>query len=272
MKVSFANFKTNPYFFLQYFFLQMCFTVSLLLVVHSLITIELSFNYKLSYLLYLPLTFIFGLQIPVLLHNCVHYNVKPKWLNELLGEMCGFFVLFGMAPFRISHVLHHAHSDDDELDPHPPRGKGFLQFVGSTQVNTIRVISNQYFDKFGRNKKTYSIMALQMIFYYIGLLSRLAVWFILFGPSLFVAIFLPAYVTNLLVFAHINYATHREDENGEMEIVNLNHNFYYKVVNFFGAGAYYHLNHHKYPNLYNPKSMEKEEPIIPSFLSALRRR
>jgi fatty acid desaturase len=226
-------------------------------------------NLSLSHLALLPFAFIFGLQVPVALHNAVHFNIKPRILNEIVGEVCGFFVLFGMAPFRISHVLHHANADDHDLDPHPPMGKSFFYFLSTTQMNSIRVIANQYFSIHQRNRKTISIMALQMPVYYIGLAARAFIWWKLLGPTFFVAFFIPAYITNLVVFAHINWATHQTLSSGEVVIVNLNHNLYYKAVNFLGAGAYYHLNHHLKPGLYNPSIMEAPKKVEPtSFVEA----
>lgn len=256
--ISFKNFRKDPFFFLKYFAVQMVIMVSVAFLVKDITHggLELS----LTHLLTLPLAFAFGLQIPVALHNAVHFNIKPKVLNEIIGELCGFFVLFGMAPFRISHVLHHANSDDEELDPHPPMGKSFLYFLASTQLNTIRVIGNQYFSNHGRNRKTLTIMGLQMPVYYIGLFARLFIWWKILGPTYFVAFFVPAYFTNLVVFAHINWATHQTLPSGEVVIVNLNHNLYYKAVNLIGAGAYYHLNHHLRPGLYNPSTMEAPKP------------
>ena len=232
-------------------------------------------NLHLSHLLILPFAFCFGLQVPVLLHNTVHHNIKPKWLNELLGELCGFFVLFGMAPFRISHTLHHAYPDDHELDPHPPEGKSFLHFLANTQLNTIKTIANRYFEFHGRSYKTYAIMGFQMFFYYIGLILRIAAWYKVLGPTLFVTFYIPAYLTNLIAFAHINFATHQTLPSGEVIIVNLNHNIYYKTVNLIGSGAYFHKNHHINPSLYNPSLLElspkknNEKEISPNidFLS-----
>ncbi len=252
--ISFKNFRKDPFFFLKYFAVQMVIMLTVAFLVKDITHggLELSWMHLLS----LPLAFVFGLQVPVALHNAVHSNIKPKLLNELVGEICGFFVLFGMAPFRISHVLHHANADDEELDPHPPMGKSFAWFLATTQLNTIRVIGNQYFNIHGRNRKTLTIMSLQMPVYYVGLFARLFIWWKILGPTYFVAFFIPAYVTNLVVFAHINWATHQTLPSGEVVIVNLNHNLYYKIVNFIGAGAYYHLNHHLKPGLYNPSTME----------------
>ncbi len=265
MKVTMKQFRTDKYFFFKYFLFQMLITAPIAVILFLKGNFSFTTQLELIHLVIIPLAIVFGIQVPVMLHNAVHYNIKPKWLNEILGELCGFFVLFGMGPFRISHVLHHAHADDHDLDPHPPMGRSFLVFLATTQLNTIRVISNQYFDKFGRNNSTYSIMGVQMCFYYIGLISRLAIWFMLLGPTFFIAFYIPAYLANLIVFAHINFATHIEDENGNVEIVNLNHNLYYKTVNFISSGAYFHKNHHKYPNLFNPALDTNQERKLPWF-------
>jgi fatty acid desaturase len=256
--ITFKNLPLDPIIFFKYFSVQMVIMVTAAFLVKDIAHSEFSLSFW--HLGLLPVAFAFGLQVPVALHNAVHFNIKPKLLNEIVGEVCGFFVLFGMAPFRISHVLHHANADDEELDPHPPRGKGFLYFLGTTQMNSIRVIGNQYFSVHGKNKKTYAIMALQMPVYYVGLLARLFIWWKLMGPTYFAAFFVPAYFTNLVVFAHINWATHQTLPSGEVVIVNLNHNLYYKLVNLIGAGAYYHLNHHLKPGFYNPSTMEAPKP------------
>lgn len=262
MKVSFAEFRKNPYFFLKYFSTQMIVMIALSLI--AVLTLGTSQEYiphlKSYHFLMLPFAFCFGLQVPVLLHNVVHYNVKPKWLNEILGELCGFFVLFGMAPFRISHTLHHAYPDDHEKDPHAPEGKSFLHFLSATQLNTIKTIANKYYEFHGRSFKTYSIMGIQMACYYVGLVLRGYLWFKVLGPTMFVAFYVPAYLTNLIVFAHINFATHKTLPTGEVVIVNLNHNLYYKTINFIGSGAYFHKNHHTNPNLYNPSLLKVEKP------------
>lgn len=261
MKISFAEFRKNPYFFLKYFSMQMIVMIVLSLVVVLTLGLSLDFvpHLKSYHLLMLPFAFCFGIQVPVMLHNVVHHNIKPKWLNEIIGELCGFFVLFGMAPFRISHVLHHAYPDDHEKDPHAPQGRNFLHFLSITQLNSIKTIANKYYEFHGRSFKTYSIMGVQMACYYVGLVLRAYIWFKVLGPTLFVAFYIPAYLTNVIVFAHINFATHKTLPTGEVEIVNLNHNLYYKMVNFIGSGAYFHKNHHTNPNLYNPSLLKVEQ-------------
>jgi fatty acid desaturase len=254
MKITFQEFRRSPYFFFKYFLFSMLTVAVPFFVLLNTSTLNFIPELTWGHLWLLPFAFVFGIQVPVILHNAVHFNISPRWLNELIGELCGFFVLFGMAPFRISHVMHHAHADT-ELDTHPPMGKSFAHFLATTQLNTIRVIAGQYFERHGHSRKTHTIMAGQMVFYYLGLVMRLGTWFILLGPTYFVAFYLPAYITNLVVFAHINFATHQTLPSGEVIIVNLNHNLYYRVVNALSAGAYFHKNHHLRPKLYNPSKL-----------------
>jgi hypothetical protein len=57
----------------------------------------------------------------------------------------------------------------------------------------------------------------------------------------------------MFVFSHINYVTHETKEDGSVVLYNLDSNLYYKFVNFFGSGVYYHKNHHLHPAQYNPQ-------------------
>ena len=256
MKITYPEFKRSRFFFLKYFAGQMVMVLALFATLQVTRPIG-AWHFALSWLhlVLLPIAFCVGVQVPVALHNAVHFNIKPRWLNELVGELCGFFVLFGMGPFRISHALHHRHPDTD-LDPHPPVGKSFWYFLSTTQLNTIRVIARHYFELHGKSRQTYATMVVQMLCYYVGLVLRPWCWLLVLGPTVFVTFFVPAYLANLIVFAHINWATHQTLADGSVVIVNLNHNWYYKVLNVIASGAYFHLNHHHRPNLYNPQLLE----------------
>ena len=256
MRVSYANFKKDKFFFLKYFFNQMSWSLIILALLLVVKGIHFSgFEFQTWQIIPAIIAVLFGIQVPAVLHNAVHHNIKPRWLNELIGEVAGYFVLFGLGPFRISHVLHHAHADS-EFDPHPPNGKGFLYFLATTQLNTIRVIRRRFLNIHGSSAKTHSVLALEIFFYYISLVARLVSWVLLLEPTYFMVFFVPAYLTNVLVFAHINFATHKTHADGRVEIINLNHNFYYKLVNRIGSGVYFHKNHHLKPGLYNPSAME----------------
>ncbi len=252
MSIDWRNFKRDPHFFLKYFFTQMVTSLALFVGLHQ---VRAPFAEGLQVTVWhLPLilaSIVLGVMIPSLLHNAVHFNLRRRWLNEVVGELGGFFVLFGLGPFRISHFLHHAFADS-ERDPHPPRGKRFLPFLLTTQMETIKVIRKAYLDMHGDDRRTQTILFVEMGFYYVSMIARLACWLWLLGPTLFVCFYLPAYLTNLVVFAHINFATHQTQDDGSVAIVNLNHNAYYKVVNLVGSGVYFHKNHHLKPSAFNP--------------------
>lgn len=255
MKLNYREFKKDQFFFFKYFLGQMFISVVILYGIF-LLRGPLSFDFDFSnwHFLTIPVAMIIGVQAPALLHNAVHFNLRPLWLNDLIGEALGFFVLFGLGPFRISHFLHHAHADSI-ADPHPPNGRSFFHFLATTQVNTIMVIRRRFLDIHGDTMKSHSILAAEMFFYYVSLVVRPLCWFWLLGPTWFVCFYLPAYIVNVLVFAHINFATHETMKDGSVEITNLNGNTYYRFINFIGSGVYFHKNHHAKPTLFNPAEL-----------------
>lgn len=253
MKIDWKGFKTDRYFFLKYFSLELIGVSALFAALYAWkgpLAMELQLTWK--HLLLLPLAFILGVKLPVALHNAVHGNFRPRALNEGLGILGGFFVLFGFAPFRISHILHHAFADT-EFDPHPPEGKGFTHFLTTTQINSILVIRRKFLAFHGDNLMTHTILVTEMAIYYAGIAARVACWLWILGPTLMVALFFPALAINIVTFAHINFATHVKKADGTYEMLNLNENWYHKMVNFIGDGAYFHKNHHEQPRLINPR-------------------
>ncbi|MBL4626445.1 MAG: fatty acid desaturase family protein [Roseicyclus sp.] len=64
-------------------------------------------------------------------HECVHYTVfRTRWLNELVGQVCGYTILLPHRFFRYEHCDHHTytqlHGEDPELIPLP---KTFGQYA-----------------------------------------------------------------------------------------------------------------------------------------------
>lgn len=195
---------------------------------------------------------IVAVQIPVLIHNCVHRNLRPKWLNFVAGEIAGFYVLLSMASFELNHVMHHSHPDSD-LDPHNPYQKNFIKFFFANNFGGTDVVLHKYLQYHGNTGANKALFALIVFLHFINVPLRLALWFVVLGPTLFVAFFIPSYLFHMFVFAHINYVTHETKADGSIELYNLDSNLYYKFVNFFGSGVYYHKNHHANPGHYNPK-------------------
>lgn len=200
---------------------------------------------------------LFGLVISSLLHNTSHENIPNKFLNYLVGEFCGAWVMYGYRNFLLVHILHHKFTDD-KYDPVNPEGMNFFVFLSAPMRYMIKR-AKSYLDfchKDNPNHKT--AVLLNDIFFHLNLILRVTFWYLLLGPKYFLIFYIPSLLTNIFVFAHINYACHRDNENGEVEVVNLNHNLYFKFANIFTMGGYYHKNHHINQNLFNPKYLKSK--------------
>lgn len=209
-------------------------------------------------LLFLPLAFLCGIQIPVFMHNCTHANFRSRLVNNVLGELSSLFILMGLDIVRINHSLHHAFADT-QRDPHDPTGKSFFAFIFTAQVMGVRVIRDCYLSFHGDTAWNRGLFNASIVLQYLGHALRLTVWYLFFGPGLFIAFYLPSFLTFSLAFAHVNYITHRKNAAGEVEVLNKNDNAYYRFVNFIGSGVYFHKNHHRRPRLLNPMALEKSQ-------------
>lgn len=59
------------------------------------------------------------------LHDAVHQSIsKYKWINEVIGRICGWSLLATFAPFRYVHLEHHKHTNDVDKDPDFWSGRG----------------------------------------------------------------------------------------------------------------------------------------------------
>ncbi|MCY3878300.1 MAG: fatty acid desaturase [Rhodobacteraceae bacterium] len=69
-------------------------------------------------------------------HECVHYTAfRTRWLNELMGNYCGFAIMLPNRFFRYEHCDHHTytqlHGKDPELIELPISLGKYLWFVSS---------------------------------------------------------------------------------------------------------------------------------------------
>lgn len=257
VKRTWAKFRLDEYFLTKYFVAH---TVALCLLSWTVIrvsgfSLELSLSWQ--HLALLPFAALIGIQVPVLMHNCMHGNLKSPTANIICGELSGFFALMSLGILRINHTLHHAYSDTDR-DPHDPSNKSFVLFFFVSQLTGVGIVQDKYFEYHGKDFKHQAIFKLNIALHYAGHLLRLFVWLLVLGPNMFVALYLPAFVIYSLAFAHVNYITHHTDKTGNVEILNKNDNLYYKTVNFIGSGVYFHKNHHLAPRLINPMHLEQK--------------
>ncbi|WP_406645535.1 fatty acid desaturase family protein [Aliisedimentitalea scapharcae] len=67
-------------------------------------------------------------------HECVHYSVfRTRWLNNLVGNICGFIIMLPHKHFRYEHCDHHTYTqvegDDPELVPMPQTLGQYLFYI-----------------------------------------------------------------------------------------------------------------------------------------------
>lgn len=198
-----------------------------------------------------------GLVVSSFLHNTSHGNVGGKIVNRLVGEYCGYWVLYGFSNFVLVHMLHHQFSDKD-MDPVNPKGMSFFVFLTAPMRYMIKTTKEFLFHIHGDKKNYQSIMNAQTIVFHLNLLLRLVIWFLLLGKTMFFCFYIPGFLTIVTIFAHINYVCHRDREDGTVEVVNLNHNLYFKVANFFTIGGYFHKNHHLNMKAFDPRQVHKK--------------
>lgn len=249
-----AEFRKDKYYLIKYLSVHSVIALIILSIQYSFIDTNtfLTFNFQWAHLLLLPIGLIIAVQAPVMIHNCVHRNMKPKIMNHIAGELAGFYVLLSMASFELNHIMHHSHSDSD-LDPHNPYKRGFFGFFFANNFGGTRVVLDRYLKYHGDTKFNRFLFEVIVVLHFINVPMRLLMWLFLLGPTLFVAFFIPSYAFHMFVFAHINYVTHETKDDGSVHLYNLDSNLYYKFVNYFGSGVYYHKNHHENPSVYNPK-------------------
>lgn len=69
-------------------------------------------------------------------HECVHYTVfRTRWMNDLVGQICGLIIILPHRFFRYEHCDHHTHTqisgDDPEMVPLPNTLAEYLWYLSA---------------------------------------------------------------------------------------------------------------------------------------------
>lgn len=69
-------------------------------------------------------------------HECVHYTVfRTRWLNDLVGQICGLIIILPHRFFRYEHCDHHTYTqitgDDPEMVPMPKSFGEYLWYLSA---------------------------------------------------------------------------------------------------------------------------------------------
>lgn len=216
-------------------------------------------QFRAVHLALVPLALYCALIATAYIHGAAHDSLRPRWLRRPIGELCGLFHLVGFPDWTIVHFVHHRHADDPENDPHPPAGLTYWQFLNGVKTSIFRVLGQRYFASFGDSKAAARAWKTLPLFAMVTQVLKMNFWFLLLGPQAFTFFFLTSIVAKNLHYAFFNYSTHVPSNNqpGEMVIINLDHNAFFKVVNALSHGLYFHKNHHERPNVLNPRDAQR---------------
>jgi fatty acid desaturase len=256
-----VRFRQRRAFYVLYdgFYLVLCATVlatMLALGWQGLVT-----EWSAWYWLVLPLVVQVQILCSVFIHNCTHGNF-PRPINRLVGEVCGLIVLTRYASWEIIHRRHHKYSDDPRKDPHPvtPETVGYWRFLWHMIINVESQLQQQFYELHGgdtpenrafEKRRAYTSYATNIVL--------IACWYVFLGPIGFFFFFVPASIIGVLHLAHFNWSTHNAAKPEEgFHPVNLDHGFFW-VGNRIWFGIYYHGNHHKQANLFNPMHFEAHQ-------------
>ena len=69
-------------------------------------------------------------------HECVHYTVfRTRWLNDVVGQICGLIIILPHRFFRYEHCDHHTYTqitgDDPEMVPMPKSLGEYLWYLSA---------------------------------------------------------------------------------------------------------------------------------------------
>jgi fatty acid desaturase len=214
------------------------------------------FHFALWELALIPVGIYIGGISAVFIHNASHGSFGPAWLNKAAGELSGMHQLWGFMGWKLIHLIHHHYSDDVKHDPHPPKSLDFWDFTKNMFLHSSINIRERYREHWGMTRRTQRLQKSLLVVFLALAVSNLIFWYALCGPAGFVFFYVPSYIANHLLFAHINYFAHPKDTaTGQTAPGNMNHTLYYKLANALWFGIYFHGNHHRKPLLFNPRHM-----------------
>lgn len=260
-----AQFNSDAYFLIRYhgYYLLAFLIINpfLYFTVYPLY----NFHFSLWNLYLIPAAIFTGMLSSAGLHIAAHDSFQPRWFSRFLGELFGIHQLYGFLGWKIFHLIHHKFPDDPLKDPHPPLDQSFFEYALTMHWKMYKWMGENYLHVFGRRKDIIRLLKIRNFISLLAGTGRLVFWYLLLGPMGFIVFYLPSYLTSGIVYAHFNYFTHRPQKSGSVEILDLNDTLYYKFMNAFFWGSYYHKSHHIKPHLMDPRNLSRNDEFKSSI-------
>lgn len=208
-------------------------------------------------LLLVPAGIVCGTMAAAVAHNAAHGTCRPRALNNLWGEFAGLLQLTGFRAWAVTHILHHASPDHPERDAHPPGHLGFLAYVNGMNVQAKANYMQKHFEVFGKTPQAERRFALLLPLLPLLRYLRALLLMLVLGPVGFALFYLPLYIADTTMFMDVNHRTHRPTADGGFEVLNLNHNAWFRLLNAISFGSYFHKNHHRNPHVFDPRKLRQ---------------
>ncbi|WP_422023140.1 fatty acid desaturase [Pyruvatibacter mobilis] len=206
-------------------------------------------------------------------HEAQHSNIaRPgsslRWLNELVGHVSTIHLVFPYKVGRLTHLEHHAHTNNPELDPDysvtaETWWKSVLNSVRS-RINRDKVGGNAAYGKAvdrigGKAASDAKLEALALNLFYWGFLAVMA-WS---GYALEALLlwWLPRHIGLTYIQLLLSWAPHHPgDKTGRYKDTRA---FRYFLGNYGALGMEYHIIHHLHPSIPLHKNMPAYREMKP---------
>lgn len=206
-------------------------------------------------------------------HEAQHNNIarpgtKLRWLNELVGYVSTIPMLLPFKTARLTHLEHHAHTNNPELDPdYSVTAKGWLDAILTSirgRINRRKGGGNDAYaktlDRIGGKAATHArIEALALTIPHWIILAALA-WS---GFALEALLFwwLPRHIGVTYIQLLLSWAPHHPGEQtGRYKDTRA---FKYAFGNIAAMGMEYHIIHHLHPAIPLHKNMAAYRELKP---------
>jgi len=206
-------------------------------------------------------------------HEAQHSNIarpgsRLRWLNELVGHVSTIHLVFPYKVGRLTHLEHHAHTNNPELDPDysvtaETWWKSVLNSVRS-RINRDKVGGNAAYAKAvdrigGKAASDAKLEALALNLFYWGFLAVMA-WS---GYALEALLlwWLPRHIGLTYIQLLLSWAPHHPgDKTGRYKDTRA---FRYFLGNYGALGMEYHIIHHLHPSIPLHKNMPAYREMKP---------
>ena len=190
---------------------------------------------------------------------------KLRWLNELVGHATSWMIVYPFQTLRVTHLDHHRHSNDPELDPDiETRANGpwhaIWRSIRERQPDGKR--GSDYMRSLARHgRMDLIVLAIVYRIGFVAILSALA-WNGLALEAFFLW-WLPLQIAMTYLLFFLSWAPHHP--HGEQGRYSNTRNWRSKVGNILSMGMQFHIIHHLHPYIplcRTPAAYRDMKPVL----------